>query len=179
MRHTLLPTQQRIFLHHEYHVRLFIVFLFIFSAVGIIGAISLFPAFMEAVVEENSALEGVATIKDIKPDTKIVSIKKDLALTKDALVGLDNAISVPRLSRAIQEVISARSGVSITSVSVTRTAPTTSIVVQGFAPTRSILLAFQSKIQSTIPDATIDLPAEQLINSTDINFSVKITTQLK
>ena len=155
------------------------MFLFIFSAVGIIGAVSLFPAFMEAVTEENSALEGVATIKDIQPDTKIVSIKKDLALTKDALAGLDTAIAVPRLSRAIQEVISARGGVSITSMSVTRTTPTTSILVQGFAPTRNALLAFQSNIQSTIPAATIDLPAEQLIDSTNINFSVKITTPLK
>ena len=160
-------------------MRLVIVVMFLCASVGVISVIFLFPAFMYATVEEKSALADVATVKDMKPDPLLVTAKQELTAAKDMATALDGPLHTFRLSAAIQAILAIRKRITITSVSVVRATPNVTISIQGIAPTRDDLLAFQSDISLKIPGGSADIPPDLLLQNKDVHFSLKINAQFK
>ncbi len=175
MRHTLIPTEEKKALHREYHIRLFVVALFALSAVSIIGMVGLFPAFMEASVEEVSQIHVVGSLAEQQKNDQTSQFKDELIAAKNISLGLSSQIKTSLLSDAVIAVVAARGDAIISSISAMRNASSTVIVsVQGSASTRKVLLAFEDKIKSTISGVTVVVPPEELVQAKNVKFSFKV-----
>ena len=178
MQHTLLPTAERKALRREYRIRAAIVLCFALSAAGVIGLVSLFPSFIRATLEERSSTTMLASLKKGTASASASQIQSDLA-TENVLLGALPSADAIRLSAVISDVVSARGSNSISSLSVTRSGTSTmDILVQGIAPTRDGLLAYESRIQSIAPGTKVDLPIDELAKSANIRFSLRVLETL-
>lgn len=177
MRHPLIPTAEKKALHHEYHVRLSIVFLWTLSVVGVIGITALFPAFMYASVEEVSALNTVSSSTKQPHAAEVSHFKTELTLSKNTANSVLAGISTSTLtiSDVIASVVAVRGQNSISMIAINRTTSGKALItIEGIAPTRNMLLAFKESIQAALSDATVDLPLEQLTQVKNVKFSIKV-----
>ena len=179
MRHTLLLISERKRLHHEYHIRLAIVALFIFSGAMVVGAISLFPAFMFAITEEGASVETLQTLGSHHSDSGALISKGELDLAKNMLTAVSSPLDAIRLSNVVKTIVSLRGNTKISGISVARSPKSLTVLIQGIAPTRNTLLSFKSDLESKISRATVELPIDQLIDNTDVHFSIKVNVPLK
>ena len=176
MRHTLLPDHERAALRREYRIRALVVFLFVLSVAGLIGIASLFPAFVSASSEERRQIDAFASLKKGGEDADAALAKSSLASDSVLLGALSADAGAPAFSRLIDRVVSVRGPVALSSVSAVRgTDGSFAFVVQGVAPTRELLLSFQSRLEGIAPGTKVDLPISELAASTDIRFSLQIT----
>jgi len=175
MRHTLIPTTEKRELHREYHIRLLVVSLCALSVVSIIGIVALFPAFMEASVEEVSQIHAAGSLAEQQKNDETSQFKNELVTVKNIGLGLSSQIKTSLLSDAVIAVVAARGEATISSISAMRNASSTVIVsVQGSAATRKVLLAFEDKIKATISGVTVVVPPEELVQAKNVKFSFKV-----
>ena len=179
MQHTLLPATERRALRREYRVRVLIVLCFMASLAGLIGIGSLFPTFMRASLEEQSTLSVIASLKKVKDDSGMTKIEGELADDEALLAALEKHIGTALLSSVVEDAISARGSLQLTSFSLNRASTSTVVVVlQGTAQTRDALLAFKSRLESRVPGTKVELPISELAKSSDIPFSLRVTEPL-
>ncbi|MFA6295618.1 MAG: hypothetical protein WC666_04375 [Candidatus Paceibacterota bacterium] len=181
MRHTLLPLKERVSLRREYRVRALVVLLFMLSISCLIGIVALIPGFIRTYSEEVAVMNMVSSLKTEKDNAGLSSLENDFVLSKKLLSYFDNK-GIPdfKTSAIINGIISIKDNLRLTSIAVTRGSTTTvSVVIQGVAPTRNSLLAFKTRFESAIPGNKVDLPVSQLSKSSNLQFSLKLTQQLK
>ena len=156
-------------------MRLLIVALFMCSVAGIISIVALFPAFIHAIFQESDQLHQIALVSSQKSDSSISMAKNELALTKNISDALEKEIHVTPVSQVIEKISAVRGNSSIVSLSVVRnTATSFTLVIQGLAPTRDALIALKSRIESSVPNSKVDLPIDELIQTKDIQYLLKI-----
>lgn len=180
MQHSLLPSKERATLRREYRVRVVIVFCFLLSVSGLIGAGTLFPSFLFAVDEKNTQ---IALLESIKKDDQDVTVTKlELGFQRDNKIiqALSQESKVPRPSTTIQSVISVRGTVTLNSISVqTPVADALEVVIQGVAPNRDTLLAFKTRLEELVPGGSVELPVSDLAKSKNVSFSMRIIQTFK
>ncbi len=178
MRHTFTPKSQRTQLDREYRARAAATIFLALASAAAIGVVALLPAFLRVSAIERSALETIA-IDKTGNSTDAESAQSELSADGPLVALLAAGRGAPRLSDAIREIISVRSNISITSLSVDREgAGLIAAVLQGVAPTRDQLISFQSRLQGLAPGATADLPIAELAKSSDIDFSIRLVAKL-
>ncbi len=176
MRHSFLPAEEQKVLKRGYHIHVVIVGLFLLSVAGLIGIGSLFPAFTHVHTEEQTQLKIAASIRKNKDERGIVVIEDALRSDAALLVALsDQGSATAQPSSIIGDVITARGSIKITSIALNEiTATSTTITVQGNAPTRESLVSFKTRMENTAAGAHADLPLSALATSKNIPFSMNI-----
>ncbi|MDE2038358.1 MAG: hypothetical protein KGI69_04050 [Patescibacteria group bacterium] len=152
--------------------------LYALAAAIAVGAVALFPAFMKAWIAEQSGVAAVAAEQG-NSNGSLAAAQAALASEARLLVPLSSAASASSLSDAVKAIASARGPVTLSSFSAVRMATgTVAVIVQGIAPTRDDLLAFQSRLEALVPGASVDLPISELAKSSRIGFSLQVTGPL-
>ncbi len=180
MQHTLLPIKERTNLRREYRTRVVIIFCFLLSLAGLIGAATLFPSFIFALNEEQSQIELLESLKKNKDESGVTTLELDFQRDNALINALSVTSKVPRSSVTIQSIVGVRKEVKLKSVVVdTPTEDSLSIVIQGVAPNRDTLLAFKIRLEELVPGGSVELPVSDLAKSKDLQFSMRITQTFK
>jgi hypothetical protein len=175
MQHTLVTPVERKRLRHEYHVRAWILMLFVLSVGGIVGVASLLPAFLRGSLEERLQLNAIASLEKNKQASGVVNIEQELIADKLLLATLVEGSDRMFMSTEIQDLSAMKGTVKITSLALERKSDgSVRIIVQGVAPTRESLTAFKTKVENSVLGTQINLPISQLAKSTNIQFSMEI-----
>ena len=180
MQHTLIPYADRQRLHREYYVRVAIVTLCLVAVAIIIGAGALFPAYLKAWLSNRAAETYSAAARNSKANSTLDDANKELIADQALVDILATHTNEPDFSTVIRSVISVRGNSMINGMNLSRgDAGTIQIAVTGVSPTRDDLLALKSRFESTIPGVKIDLPIEQLAQSTNVPFSLQFSEKIK
>ena len=176
MQHTLLPPQERTILRREYRIRVLIIFCFLLSVVGLIGAGALFPSFLFALNEEKVQLSLLDSLRKGKSESGVTALELDFRRDNALIAALSKEPKTPRPSVTIQSIVGVRGTVKLNSITVdTPTEDTVSIIIQGIAPNRDALLAFKVRLEELVPGGGVELPVSDLAKSKDLQFSMRIT----
>ena len=179
MRHTLIPTNLKKALRHEYHIRALVVLLFMLSVSGIIGIVSMMPAFVYVKTESDNISKTLSALQKSAGNIDGKNIDNDAA-KQDNILALFNDQSKGKTNNStiIDSIISVRGNVRITSLAISRTGSTTIVVtIQGVAPTRDSLINFKNQLATVTPGNKIDLPISALAKSKDIQYSLTLTNE--
>ena len=177
MRHTLIPTDLKKSLRHEYRVRAIIVLLFMMSVAWVIGVVSLLPSFVHVKSEKDTAMKTLASLENIsgnrKGDGLVVDVAKQAAMLK---LFDDQPAGKTLNSMILTSIVSVRGSVKLNSISITRPATTTiAVTILGEAPTRDALINFKNSLTGAISGNKVDLPISELAKSKDVQFSLTLT----
>ncbi|MEA2715598.1 MAG: hypothetical protein QOG91_626 [Candidatus Parcubacteria bacterium] len=176
MHHTLLPLNERRALQREYHVRALTVLCFTLSVAGIIGIGSLFPAYIRAGIEEQSALGDLASIAKAKDVSGLSDIQKNVAAGARLLSALSDSSGRPRTSALVAAVVGQRGNIGITALTILYVSTSTvNVTILGQAPTREALLAFKSRLETEQQGNKVNLPPSTLAQAANIQFSIVLT----
>ncbi len=177
MRHTLIPTDLKKALRHEYRVRATIVFLFMISIAWVIGIVSLLPSFIHVKTEKDTINKSLATLQGSPIKKGVIDVGNDIAKQSDMLALFNKQTGgMTSNSSIITSIVGARGNVKLTSLAISRTATTSILVIiQGVAPTRDALINFKNLLSSSVPGNKVDLPISELAMSKDIHFSITMT----
>lgn len=176
MQHTLLPLKERNILRREYRMRVVIIFCFLLSVAGLIGAAALFPSFLFALNEEETQLQTLKTIKKTEDDGGVVKLELEFQKNNELIKLLSQERKIPQPSNTIQSIVGVRGPIKLNSISVdTPRQDALSIVIQGVAPNRDTLLSFKRRLEELVPGGGVELPVSDLAKSKDIQFSMRIT----
>lgn len=177
MRHTLIPITLRKSLRHEYRIRAFVVLLFMISMSFVIGAVFLLPSFIHAALDRNAADMELAPLKAAAAKNGKLDSKSDLAKKANVIKILASSPKgKTEYSSIVKGVLDARGKSSITSISVTRTSPTTVVTtIVGMSPNREELLALKDRLLLSKLGNKVDVPVSLLAKSKNISFSLSVT----
>lgn len=170
----LLPQEQRDFLLKQYHMRLGIVTLFLFSGLVFIALILLVPSYFLAKGERNEILQERKTIE------QSIDAESDQDIER-ALSELNNNISILNTpdqepSSLISFIIENKSKSIHLNAFLYKYSPEESTLsVSGRADSRKELLAFSKKLQSNSEFKEVDLPISNLAKDSNIPFTINIT----
>ncbi len=177
--HTLLPLHERKILRREYRFRLVIVLCFLISVAGIVGTGSLFPAFVHAVLAERDAENSLILLTKDKKGSTVADVERNLNANKALLVSLTDSTHGQDFSFVVQTIVGLRGPIRINSAMLAKMGTSTATVtIGGIAPTRDSLLAFKSRLESIASGHKVSFPVSVLAKSTNIQFSIQITTPL-
>jgi hypothetical protein len=180
MQHSLLPTRERSILRREYRTRVVIIFCFLLSLAGLIGAATLFPSFLFALNEEKIQLSLLTSLKKGKDENGITQLELDFQRDNILIKALAAETKIPRPSVTIQSIVGLRDTVKLNSIEVDApTSDSISVVIQGVASNRDTLLAFKTRLEELVPGGGVELPVSDLAKSKDIQFSMRITQTFK
>lgn len=176
MQHTLLPLKERNILRREYRMRVMIIFCFLLSLAGLIGAAALFPSFLFALNEEKEQLQTLKNIKKTENDGGVTKLELEFKRDNELIKLLSEESKIPPPSNTIQSVVGVRGPVKLTTISVDNSSSDViSIIIQGIAPNRDTLLAFKGRLEQLVPGGGVELPVSDLAKSKDLQFSMRIT----
>lgn len=179
MQHTLLPLQERKALRREYRLRVAIVLCFMLSFAGFIGIVSLFPSYISMSVKEKGELDSVAAIKKQKDVSGMANVEGTLKTDASLLATAVPLMTGTEPSTVIESVVSARGSIHINAISVNQSDDSIfQVSIQGIAPDRDSLLAFQARLEALAPGNKASLPINQLAKNTNITFSIDLTEKL-
>jgi hypothetical protein len=179
MRHTLIPLPIRIAMHKEYHIRVISVALYALAVSILVGAVSLFPAFVRTGTIEKESESTVTAVKNGQDKGELAADQKQLAADGALVAALSAPIDEPDLSNPIQDIVSIKGPITISSLSVDSSPDgTVTATVNGVALTRDDLLAFQARLRNLAIGTQADLPISELAKDADIDFSMTVKGKL-
>lgn len=179
MRHTLIPPQERVIVHREYHTRATVVLFAGLSLAVVIGIISMLPGFISAWAADIAAGARVISARSKNDSDNLSRVEVELSADKKILAVLVAGNAGSRASDAVRIITDVRSNVSIFSFKLERSGTSTvTATIQGVAPTRASLLSFKSRLESLSSGARVDLPIEALKESTNVQFSLRTIQNL-
>ncbi len=174
MHYTLLTPNERKQIHKEYRVRALVVFCFTMAIVGIIGMVSLFPAYMEAYGYENEEIQNSAIRNG--PRTNVAFMKNELAGDAVRLGVLRAYVGTTNMSEIISQVLGLAVSMKITSIDIEpNTEKSVYIFLRGIAPTRTDILELKSKLEASKGITQVEFPISELTKSVSVPFSLRIT----
>jgi len=157
-----------------------IIFCFLLSLAGLVGAATLFPSFIFALNEEQSQIALLESLKQNKDESGVTTLELDFQRDNILINALGVTQKVPRSSVTIQSIVGVRKEVKLTSLAVEAPAPDSlSIIIQGIAPNRDTLLAFKIRLEELVLGGSVELPVSDLAKSKDIQFSMRIIQTFK
>ena len=160
-----------------YLVRLAVVGLFLFSLAGLIGVVSLFPAYISIYTEEHIQTKLGATLKNDKEVANTTKLQNELQEDNRIIHTIAIGIATTTYpSQLIEKIAALRGQVRVNSITLGDTATTTvEIVVEGNSPTREALVTFENRLRNLAVGNKVDFPISSFAKSKDIPFSLKLT----
>ena len=178
MHHTLIPLAERKRLHREYYLRVTVVSVVAISCALLIGAASLFPAYIRAWFDHYAAQGAIATVRGADSSDKALNAAKSELGADNLLVTTLAADEQPRFSDLVRSITAVRRSVTVESFSMQYAGTkTVSVALSGLAPARDDLLSFKSRLEAAFPGTKIDIPIGQLAKSSNIPYSLKFDLQ--
>ncbi len=177
--YTLIPPEEMRALRREYRMRLCIVISFFVSCGVVLGIISLIPAYLYSRAQESEVALRTEKLQEGRKASGIVQIEKDLsqsqAIAEQITAEMDQIVHSDSIARVValrpQQVL-------ISSFAFSRASGTTTpyeIIVQGKAPTREVLIAFEKELKESPAFSKVDLPLSDLVKSKNISFALKLS----
>lgn len=149
------------------------------SFAGFIGIVSLFPSYITMSVKERSELDDVAALQKQKDLSGMATIEGTLKADAALLSTAVPLTAGTEPSSVIENVVSARGPIRINAISIGGGGDKPyDISIQGIAPDRDTLLAFQTRLQALAPGNKAVLPISELAKNSNIPFSIDLTEQL-
>jgi hypothetical protein len=180
MRHSFLPASEQKTLKRLYRIRAAIVGLFMLSVAGMVGVGSLFPSYVYVSTEEEAQLSTIASLKEDKDSSGIANVERELQADAALLAILSSNATTTRPSTVIEDMVTARGNVHVTSIVLGDISSTTvSVIMQGVAPTRESLLAFKTRLEGLNVGNKVELPISGFARSQDIPFSLRVSHILR
>lgn len=179
MRHTLLPTAEKIVLRREYYSRVTIVACFVVSAAILVGVAALLPAYLRARDAETDSLSQIASLKSGENESGRVAMMAELKADGQSLRRLSKNIGQARVSAILEQIVSMRGNIKLSALNHSPVSTSTVAVnIQGVAPTRNALIQFKSRLESLYPGAKAELPISELAASSNVRFSMRLSYPL-
>lgn len=179
MQHTLIPLKDRRRLHREYVIRVVITSLFALAVSVAVGAVALFPAYIQAWFYNDAAQSAVAVAREEKADESLEKIKAALSADSKLLKALDSGQDDIRFSGIAGSLAKARGQTRIISFAFSRTGSTTvAVTLKGIAATRGDLIALRGRLEGIMPGTRIEVPIDQLAKNTNLEFTLKFSKQI-
>ncbi|HEY4486402.1 MAG TPA: hypothetical protein VJB70_01545 [Candidatus Paceibacterota bacterium] len=172
----LLPTSTRQSVRREYVSRLSIVTCIMLSCAIVIGIVALLPSFFLSFIKESELVEQ----KAIVDKAALLRKESDIETTAGAInkkIELFNSGSEEKLlpSGIIQAATLARGEVRLNGFFYQKTIDkkrADKIIITGVATRREALIAFADELRKNVIIAEVDVPTANLIQSSDITFSI-------
>ncbi len=179
MRHTLLPTAEKLAIRREYYTRVTIVACFVVSAALLVGAAALLPAYLKARDAEAGSLGQIASLQNAENESGRAAMAAELKADGRLLRKLSENAKSARVSKVLEEIVAARGNLKLSTLDHSRLSTSTAAVnIQGTAPTRNALLQFKSRLESLYSGAKAELPISELAASSNVRFSMRFSYPL-
>lgn len=174
----LLPAAARHAARREYLLRLGVVAALLATALVIVAALLLLPAYVFLGASFQTKKAHLASIESTLSSVSEKTLSDRLAaLSTDAatLTAIANAPSISAIIRAV--LATARPGVSLSSFVYTPAAPGShgTLLISGMAMTRDALRNYQLTLQSAPFALAADLPVSAYAQDTNIPFTITVT----
>jgi hypothetical protein len=167
-------------MHREYLSRVAVVSLCMLSAAVMLGVAALFPAEIRARLADRASVEAADRASKAAESADLASAEADIGTSKDILIAFSTDDHNSKFSDAVIAISAGHSPISISSMVLNRQGTSTlAITIDGVAQTRSDLLAWKGRLEALAPGATVELPISTLAKSKDVNFSLRLTANLK
>lgn len=177
----LLTAQDQMKLRVRYYTGLLSSFIFVLVGVCVLGTALLVPSYFLAKAEAASAIRALEASKESVELYQSSGIVQQVSLLKERLKILkeyEGVQTVPLVLAALTTNVP--SGVQINSTSILFTsAGAGTITISGKAKTRTALISFGKKIESVRIFKGASIPISNLVNETDIDFSVPFSFDVK
>jgi hypothetical protein len=146
------------------------------SIAGVIGIVSLLPAFVHATLEERSAERVLAPLRLASDTGSTTETTVEVSRQANMLaIFNDSSGGKTDYSYIVKSIVGVRGVINIYSIAVSRTSTSTIVAfVQGTAANREALLAFKGRLESAVLGNKVDLPVSQLAKSSNIQFSLSV-----
>ncbi len=180
--YTLLPEQKVADLQKEYRIRVIILALFFLSGAVWIGISSLLPSYIIAVIQEQNAENSLSRIKQTTQTPVNASVAATVSTSNAQIKLVKNSEDPVVFSGIIENIANRRTpGILINDIEIAHASAdvrvtATNLSIRGVASTRDALVAFQSALAADPEFSKVDLPVSDLARSTDLTFSLNVTT---
>ena len=177
----LLPAEDQTKLRVRYYTGLLSSFIFVLVGVCILGTALLMPSYFLAQSEAKSAIRALEASKESVGLYQSSGIVQQVSLLKERLKILKEYEGVQTVSLVLAELTTrVPEGVQINSTAIVFTgAGVGTITIAGKAKTRTALISFGKKIESVRIFKGASIPISNLVNETDIDFSVPFSFEVK
>ena len=159
-----------------YHLRLWSLYLGLFTLVLSIGFALAIPEFAILRSKRSAALLEKAAASSPKDASK--PIASEVKAIKDKVAVIKDISSKQPMAAILERALALRgSGIAITSISLTRGGQPGAIAIGGTASTRDSLVAFSKRLQNEPSFSNASLPVSSLAKNKDIPFSISIDSK--
>lgn len=177
----LLTAQDQTKLRVRYYMGIVSSFIFVLVGVCVLGTALLTPSYFLAKAEAVSAIRALEVSKESVGLYQSSGIVQQVSLLKERLNILKEYESVQTVPLVLAELTTnVPNGVRINSTSILFTsAGAGTITISGKAKTRTDLISFGKKIEIVRMFKGASIPISNLVNETDIDFSVSFSFDIK
>ena len=172
-----MPEQYGKAVKQEYRFRLVVVWFWALSFVGIISFILVFPVYTTVKVHYDEAVQKEAAEHSVQ-NSQSADVANIISKANTYMSAL-SLLSPLQADEIIGLVVSSKpSGVTITSISITKSNNGANISLSGVASTRNTLLAFDKNLEGVGQFSNVSLPVSFLAEDTLINYSIQLISHI-
>jgi hypothetical protein len=172
----LLPDSEKVAIHKEYRLRIFVIILWMLLALIILAALLLSPSYVLSVYQRSAA--GNAVPPATEEQQEYQALVKKLKASKVTLGALKPQV-VPMTPTHIIELLTKNktSQNTINSIQYSFSPPNTlSVTVRGIAKNRQSLIDLKTNLEKEEGIDHVELPVSNLAKDANIEFSFDIRT---
>ena len=177
----LLPPQETVKIHREYHARLAVVALGLFAVTLFLGVLFLSPAYFLSSQREDASVGSARALKDSVALRNKNDLAPSIALAKNKLNALADAnAGVPANELIATALRKQGAGIHLTLLSVSRAAAEgggRTLLVSGTADNRDVLLAFRRAVSGEKVFASVEVPVSDFAKDAALPFSLHATVK--
>ncbi len=175
----LLPPQETVKIHREYHARLAVVALGLFAVTLFLGALFLSPAYFLSSQREDASVGSARALKDSVALRNKNDLAPSIALAKNKLNALADAnAGVPANELIATALRKQGAGIHLTLLSVSRAeAGGRTLLLSGTADNRDVLLAFRRAVSGEKVFASVEVPVSDFAKDSALPFSLHATVK--
>lgn len=177
----LLTTEDQTKLRVRYYTGLLSSFIFVLVAVCILGSALLIPSYFLAETQARSAVRALDASKESVGLYQSSGVVQQVSLLKERLKILKEYEGVQTAPLVLAELTAhVPDGVRINSISIINTGiGTGDITISGKSKTRAALISFGKRIEGVRMFKGASVPISNLVNETDIDFSIPFSFDVK
>ena len=175
----LLPPQETVKIHREYHARLAVVALGLFTITLFLGVLFLLPAYFLSSQREDASVGSARALKDSVALRNKNDLAPSIALAKNKLNALADAnAGVPANELIATALRKQGAGIHLTLLSVSRAeAGGRTLLLSGTADNRDVLLAFRRAVSGEKVFASVEVPVSDFAKDSALPFSLHATVK--
>jgi hypothetical protein len=182
----LLPIPEKNAIRKEYHLRVFVVSLAMFSSVLAASVLSFLPTYLFTISRYGAFLSELQSDETQGRISQVKEMEMTVRETNKKIDLLKSGESASNVSSILLGILENKPrGVTITALSYNlgesivkkgkESATPTAVGITGKSANRASLLAFKDALAQKKEFITVDLPISSLVKDTDLSFSITIS----